>query len=353
MRLALQQANITLGNTKSNPAVGCVIVKNDCLISAGSTGVKGRPHAEVNAINSSKKNVKNSNLYVTLEPCSHYGRTPPCVKKIIKKKIKKVFFSIKDPDERSSNKSSKQFKVNAIKVSIGINSNKIKNFYKSYILYKRQKLPFVTCKLAVSKDFFTIDKKNKWITNQYSRSRAHLMRARHDCIITSSNTVIADNPHLTCRINGLESLSPSRIILDKRLRISVKSNILKNNYKYKTYIFYNIINKKKLKSLKDLGIKLCKIPVDSKGNLNLIKVLNKAKELGFSRIFLETGIKLSTSFLKKNLVNDLKIFVSDKKINKNGLGNIRKYFKLFLKDKKGIVEKINLFGDKLLSYEIK
>jgi len=128
---------------------------------------------------------------------------------------------------------------------------------------------------------------------------------------------------------------------------------LKNKSKYKTYIFYNKNNKKKLKLLRNLGIKLCQIPLDSKGDLNLIKALNKVSKLGFSRIFLESGIKLSTSFLKKNLVNDLKIFISNKKINKNGLGNIRKYFKSFLKNKESINDKVNLFGDKLISYEIK
>ena len=110
MGLALQQAHKSLGNTKENPSVGCVIVKNNHVISAGFTGINGRPHAEQNAINFSKKNVKNSELYVTLEPCSHYGKTPPCVNKIIKSKIKKVFFSIKDPDPRSYNKSTELFK---------------------------------------------------------------------------------------------------------------------------------------------------------------------------------------------------------------------------------------------------
>ena len=104
MKLALDQASRSLGNTKENPAVGCVIVKNNNLIGAGFTSINGRPHAEQNAINFSKINTKNSHLYVTLEPCSHYGKTPPCVKTIIKSKIKKVFFSLKDPDHRSYNK---------------------------------------------------------------------------------------------------------------------------------------------------------------------------------------------------------------------------------------------------------
>ena len=110
MKLALMQAHRNLGNTKENPAVGCVIVKNNCVISAECTSINGRPHAEQNAIAYSKNNIKNSDLYVTLEPCSHYGKTSPCVKRIIKRKIKRVFFSLKDPDPLSYNKSTKQLK---------------------------------------------------------------------------------------------------------------------------------------------------------------------------------------------------------------------------------------------------
>ena len=112
MNLALMQAQKNLANTKTNPTVGCVIVKNNCIITAGYTGVNGRPHAEQNAITYSKNNVINSDLYVTLEPCSHYGLTPPCIKTIIKRRVKKVFFSVRDPDPRSYNKSTKQLKKN-------------------------------------------------------------------------------------------------------------------------------------------------------------------------------------------------------------------------------------------------
>ena len=115
MNLALMQAKINLGNTKENPSVGCVIVKNNCVISAGFTGIKGRPHAEQQALRCSKNNIKNSDLYVTLEPCSNFGKTPPCVKAIIKSKINRVFFSLKDPDLKSYNKSSDQFKRKKIK----------------------------------------------------------------------------------------------------------------------------------------------------------------------------------------------------------------------------------------------
>ena len=183
MSLALMEAHKMLGNTKTNPAVGCVVVKNDCVITGASTSRNGRPHAEQNAINLCKKNIRNANLYVTLEPCSHYGKTPPCVHSIVKNKIRSVYFSVKDPDSRSFNKSSAQFKKNNIIVKTGIYSKKIKDFYRSYLKNKRSNLPFVTSKLAISKDYYTSHKKKKWLTNKYSRGRVHLMRSNHDCIL--------------------------------------------------------------------------------------------------------------------------------------------------------------------------
>ena len=353
MNLALHQASRSLGNTKENPAVGCVIVKNNTLIGAGYTSINGRPHAEHNAIKSTREVVKNSELYVTLEPCSNYGKTSPCVQKIIRNQFKKVYFSIRDPDKRSFNKSSIKLRKSKVIVNIGALSGKIKKFYKSYYLLKKNALPFVTCKLAVSKDFFTIDKKNNWITNKYSRSRVHLLRSFYDCIMTSSQTIISDDPLLTCRIYGLERRSPSRIILDNKLRVPVKSKVFKDASKYRTIVFYNKNNKKKVKKLRALGVRIYKIAINKNGDIDLKKALIKARSLGFSRIFLESGIKLATSFLENKLVNDLKIFIAAKNLNRNGQGCVKKYFRSFLRNKKSTEERVNLFNERLISYKIK
>ena len=353
MKLALKQAKKNLGNTKDNPAVGCIIVKNNCVLSAGTTEKKGTAHAEYNAINSVQKNVKDSDLYVSLEPCSHYGKTPPCVKNIIDNKIRRVFFSIKDPDVRSYNKSIKKFKENKIPVISEILYTEIKNFYRSYFAYKNNKLPFVTAKLAISKDYYSKEKNNKWITNEFSRGRVHLMRSNHDCILTSVKTVIDDNPYLTCRISGLIHTSPSRFILDKKLKIPLSSNIIKTVNTAATIIFFNKINKKKIKRLKKLKVKLIRETIDKNGNFYLKNILTKIKKLGFSRIFLETGLKLSSNFLKEGLVNDFKLFVSNKNLEKNGSKSFKKNIRLFFKNKKFYNEKVNLLGDKLISYRLK
>ena len=153
MNLALMQAYKVLGNTGENPAVGCVVVKDKNVISSAHTGINGRPHAEITAIKFAKKNIYGSELFVTLEPCSHYGQTPPCVKSIIKNKIKKVFFSIYDTDLRSFKKSYKNLQREKIVVKTGTCSNKINYFYRSYYKFKKKKIAICYCKSCCFKGF--------------------------------------------------------------------------------------------------------------------------------------------------------------------------------------------------------
>jgi len=353
MGLALQQAKKSLGNTERNPSVGCVIVKNNSLIGAGSTGFQGTPHAEINAIAFNKKEVKNSDLYTTLEPCSNYGKTPPCVKKIIKSKIKKVFFSINDPDARSFKKSRKKFNKNNIYVKNNINYQKTYFFYRSYIKSKKKTLPFVTAKIAVSNDFYTVNKKKHWITNEYSRGRVHLLRSFHDSLLTSSNTIIKDNPTLTCRINGLEHTSPARIILDKNLRIPINSKVVTTAKKNKTIVFFEKRKLNKINKMRNLGVELIRISCDQTNTFNLRDVLIKIKSLGFSRIFLETGLKLTEAFLKNSLVDDFHLFISNRKLRLNGKNSFKKNMRFFKRCKKISDNKVNLLGDSLLSYRLK
>ncbi len=353
MNLALMQANKALGYTKDNPSVGCVIVKDNSVISAACTSINGRPHAEHNAIQNKKKIAKNAELYVTLEPCSHYGQTSPCVNKIIKNKIKKVFFSIEDPDIRSYNKSKNLLRKKNILVKSGICKKEVKNFYRSYYKFKKKGFPFITCKLAVTKDHFTYNIKKKWITNFYSRGRVHMMRSNHDCLITSANTIIKDNPLLTCRINGLKNKILPKFIIDKKLKIPINSRLFKDKQNKKITIFHNEINNRKIYQLKKLKINTIFLPVNSNKNFNLKDIAIKIKNLGFSRIFLESGITLAKNFLKNNLVDDFYLFMSNKKIGKNGRKKMTYDVKKFLKNKKMNEEKVNLYDDKLFFYKLK
>ena len=178
MNLAFNLARDRSGLTGENPPVGCVIVKNNEVISLGQTGINGRPHAEYNAIKSCKKSLKGSTLYVSLEPCTHFGKTPPCSNLIIKSKIKKVVFSIIDVDNRTKSKSFKILRSKNIKVESGLLKNEGNKIYKPYIFNKFKKLPFVTGKLAISKDNFIFSKKNPKITNMQSDKCLRLGVAR-------------------------------------------------------------------------------------------------------------------------------------------------------------------------------
>ena len=164
--LALNLAENNLGKTNSNPSVGCVVVKDGAVISSGFTSISGRPHAEFNALNKNY-DFKGSNLYVRLEPCTHYGLTPPCTDIIKKKKIKSVYYCFEDPDKRTfknAKKYLKKYKIISKKIKIKKN-----NIYESYYLNKTRNLPFIDAKIAISNDYFTINKKSKWITNLRSR----------------------------------------------------------------------------------------------------------------------------------------------------------------------------------------
>ena len=245
MNLAFNLARDRLGLTGENPSVGCVVVKNDEVISLGQTGINGRPHAEYNAIKSSKCNLIGSKLYVSLEPCTHYGKTPPCSNFIIKSKIKEVIFSIIDVDKRTKSKSFKVFKDKNIKVKSGLLRNEANKIYKSYIHNKNKKLPFVTGKLAVSKDNFIFSRNKKRITNQYSDNITQLLRYKNDAILISSKTLNIDNPKLNCRIRGLSKHSPRRVILDKNLSTKQTSYIFKTSNRKNTIIIYSNGTKKK------------------------------------------------------------------------------------------------------------
>ena len=176
MSMAMNLAIKRNGLTGLNPSVGCLIVKKNKILSFGQTGFNGRPHAEFDAIKKCKKNeLKGSSIYITMEPCTHYGKTPPCTNLIIKSKIKKVIYSINDVDKRTANKSYSILKSKKIIVSKGILKNEAKKIYKNYFLHKNIRKPYIVAKIACSNDYF-ISSRNKFITNNHSRKVSHLLR---------------------------------------------------------------------------------------------------------------------------------------------------------------------------------
>tara|TARA_A100001011_G_scaffold382983_1_gene453618 strand:+ start:479 stop:1585 length:1107 start_codon:yes stop_codon:yes gene_type:complete len=316
MELALDLARAREGHTGTNPSVGCVIVKNDKIISIGQTSFNGRPHAEQNAINNSHDNLKGSKMYVTLEPCSHHGMTPPCTNSIIKSEIDEVIYSIIDIDKRVKGKTFKILKSKNIKVKKGLLSNKVHQFYAPYFFNRKKKLPFVSGKIAVSKNNLIYSKVNRKITNSQSNKFTHFLRYKNDSILISCKTLNKDNPKLNCRIKKMEKFSPKRIILDNKLESNLNSYLLKTANKNNTIFFYNEAKKFKILEFKKKKIKIVKSKINSNKYFDLKIILKKLYVIGIRNILVEGGNELTKNFINDRLFNMFYLFKSSKKLSK-------------------------------------
>ncbi|MBD1132742.1 bifunctional diaminohydroxyphosphoribosylaminopyrimidine deaminase/5-amino-6-(5-phosphoribosylamino)uracil reductase RibD [Pelagibacterales bacterium SAG-MED45] len=316
MHIALKLAKAREGLTGTNPSVGCVIVKNDHIISIGQTSSNGRPHAEANAIKHANESLVGSKMYVTLEPCNHYGLTSPCTKKIINSKISEVIYSIEDVDKRVKNKSFKILKSKEITVKTGLLKKETKKFYMPYFFNRKKEMPYVTGKIAISKNHLIYSKNQNKITNIHSDKFTHFLRYKNDSIIISSKTLNTDNPRLNCRLKGLEKYSPIRIVLDKNLNSKINNYIFKTADKKNTLIFYNKASKSKIVSLTKYT-KLIKSRINKKKALDIKLIMKKLYKLGLRNVLVEGGNELTLGFFKERLFNQFYLFKSKKKLSTN------------------------------------
>ena len=317
MQIALNLAIAREGLTGTNPSVGCVIVKNNKIISIGQTSYDGRPHAERNAIKDSIENVAGSKMYVTLEPCCHKGKTPPCTNLIIKSKISEVIYSISDIDERVSGKSFKVLKSSKIKVRKNLLKKEISRFYYPYFFNRKNKIPFVTGKIAVSKNNLIYSKEKQKITNIYSDKFSHFLRYKNDTILISYKTLNKDNPKLSCRLKNKNNFSPIRVILDSKLNSNPNSYLIKSASKIKTIIFYNEATKSKLSLFKSKKVLLIKSKINKNKEFKLKEILKKLYSLGSRNLLVEGGDKLTKSFINDKIFNKFYLFKSSNNLSKN------------------------------------
>jgi len=350
LKLALNLAKQHEGLTSENPSVGCVIVKKGKVISLSKTSINGRPHAEDNAIRKACKNdLKGSTMYVTLEPCTHHGKTPPCTDLIIKNQISKIVYGSNDIDDRTANNLKNvlnKHNITAKRILI----KEISDFYKSYFFIRKNKFPYITAKLACSKDYYIYSKKNKHITNELSRKTSHLLRYKNEAILISSKTLNKDNPRLNCRIQGLENYSPKKIILDKNLNFKKNLNIFKKE-KNKCIFFYNISNKKKLSILKKNKIRYYRINLDNQNNLDFTKIKKKLFELNINYLLIEGGKELTESLIQKKHINQFFLFKSNKNLKKNGQLNIKEIINQLNKEFKNTKNlNVHLEKEKAINY---
>ena len=339
MKIALDLAKSRHGLTGSNPSVGCVIVKNNEIISIGVTSYKGRPHAEYNAISNCFEDLRGAKLYVTLEPCCHYGLTPPCTSLIIRSKISEVIYSVTDIDKRVKNKSFKILKSSNIIVKKGLLKNEIKDFYNPYFLNRRKKIPFVTGKIAISKNNLIYSKTNKKITNTYSDKFTHILRYKNDTLMISYKTLNKDNPRLNCRLKGFEKFSPMRVILDNQLKTRLNSYLIKTANNKNTIIFYNKADRLKILDFKKRGVRLIKTKINKENRLDIKVLLKKLYKLGCRNLLIEGGDILTNSLIKNKIFDKFYLFKSSKNHSKSS--EYLKFNSLDILNKK-YKDKINL-----------
>lgn len=311
MERALELAKRGIGRVNPNPLVGAVIVKDGEIIGEGYHECYGEAHAERNAVKNAIKPVEGSTIYVTLEPCAHYGKTPPCVDLIIEKNFKKVVIGMLDPNSLVAGKSVEKLKAHGIEVIVGVKEEECRKINEIFIKYITSKAPFVILKSGMSLDgkIATGTGKSKWITSEESREDSQNLRNRVHSIMVGVNTIIADNPELTCRINEEKKLI--RIIVDTNLRIPMDSKVIVNEDKLTIIATSVNSNEKKKKELRNLGIKVIEVS-EKKNKVDLNELMKALGNGGIDSILIEGGGTLNFSALEEKIVDKVIFYVAPK-----------------------------------------
>ncbi|MBM7584192.1 diaminohydroxyphosphoribosylaminopyrimidine deaminase/5-amino-6-(5-phosphoribosylamino)uracil reductase [Bacillus pakistanensis] len=310
MELAISLARSTQGQTSPNPVVGAVVVNNGEVVGMGAHLRAGEAHAEVNAINQAGSRAKGADIYVTLEPCSHYGKTPPCADLIIEKGLKRVVVASTDPNPLVAGKGIDKLMKAGIEVETGICEEEALRLNEHFFHYIQTGTPFVTLKAAVTLDgktaSYTGD--SKWITSSQSRLDVHNDRHRHDAILVGINTILQDDPLLTTRLPQ-GGKNPIRIILDTHLKIPFESQVI-TDLSAKTVIIcgsqYKLNQKQRLESV---GVEV--IPLSS-STISVIEVLKILGERNVTSLYVEGGSTIHSSFLKEKAFQKLIMYVAPK-----------------------------------------
>jgi len=303
MRHALALAERALGTTAPNPAVGCVIVRDERVVGRGWTQAGGRPHAETMALAQAGEAARGATAYVTLEPCAHQGQTPPCANALIQAGIARVVVAVEDPDPRVSGKGIAMLWDADIEVASGVLEREAALLNQGFFLRVKEERPLVTLKIASSLDgkTATVSGQSKWITGPEARRHGHLLRARHDAILVGVETAIADDPELTCRIAGLEDRSPLRIVLDTRLRLSETSRLVRTARETPTLVFTAVDGR--------LGdAEVVRVARDARGRPDVGAVLKELARRGITRLLVEGGASVHAAFLDRGLADRLEVF---------------------------------------------
>ena len=316
MQLALALGRRSLGRAWPNPAVGAVIVKDGAIIGRGWTQKGGRPHAETEALRAAGKAARGATLYVTLEPCSHEGKTPPCADAIIRAGIARVVSAIEDPNPDVAGKGHERLRAKGIAVEIGLGGEEARRAHAGHIRRIREHRPHVMLKLAISADgkVGAAGRKPMPITAEDARKQVSLLRAQYDAILVGLGTVLSDNPALTCRLPGMLEDSPVRVVLDANLRVPLAYGVVATARETPTWIFCGKTPSEMAEQvLRDKGVEVFRVDANG-GKLDLAQVMKTLSERGITRLMVEGGPTVAANFVKADLVDEAILFHSPKTI---------------------------------------
>jgi len=310
MRAALALARRGLGNTWPNPAVGCVIVRGGRVVGRGWTAPGGRPHAETRALAEAGEQARGAAAYVTLEPCSHHGRTPPCADALAAAGIKRCVVALGDPDPRVDGRGIERLRAAGIEVEVGLLAREAAEVQAGFLTRIREGRPLVTLKLASTLDgrIATVSGESRWITGPDARRIAHALRARHDATIVGIGTALADDPALTCRLPGLKPVPDVRVVMDTHLRLSPTSTLARTAHEAPVWVLHGPDAPPERRGvLAALGVRLFEVPAGH-GGLGLPAALGALGTAGLTRVLVEGGAGLAAGLLRAGVVDRLAWF---------------------------------------------
>lgn len=321
MQMALALGARGLGQVAPNPAVGCVLVKDGTIVGRGHTQKGGRPHAETEALKQAGDAAKGATAYVTLEPCSHHGKTPPCAEALIKAGIARVVIAQEDPDPRVSGKGVAMLKAAGMEVVVGVLEEEAEFLQEGFLKRIRHGRPLFTLKLATTLDgrIALESGESRWITGELARAAVHRLRASHDAVMVGIGTVLADNPELTCRLAGMESNHVVRVVVDRQLSIKLDSKLVESAQKEPTWIITREgRDAGKAAALEKKGVKIIPVPTDDVGYIDLRVAARKLGEEGLTRVLVEGGAYLAAAMLKDHVIDRLEWFTAPRVIGGDG-----------------------------------
>jgi diaminohydroxyphosphoribosylaminopyrimidine deaminase/5-amino-6-(5-phosphoribosylamino)uracil reductase len=312
MKRALSLARKGVGKTAPNPAVGCVIVQGETIVGEGWHRKAGTPHAEVHALRRADERALKSDVYVTLEPCSHFGKTPPCADALVKAGVSRVFVGMIDPNPEVRGKGVEILRAAGIEVFTDILEKECRRLNEPFIKHVSTGLPFVILKSAMTLDGKTATAAgdSKWITSEKSRGYVHKLRGIVDGIMVGVGTVIADDPQLTCRTPG-KGKDPVRIIVDSRLRIPLDARVLRQDSKAKTCIATILKESEKMDELRELGVEIVSCR-EHDGRVDLDDLLRRLGAMGIQSLLLEGGRELAGEAMRLGLIDKYLLFYAPK-----------------------------------------